>query len=131
MIGGYGGAFGSRHSGQLTRRPRFSDGSTDAYPNKYLRPAGLLQRRVGHVGRKQVAILSLSLLFPVLLLLMLTVTVRQEDSGGTLDLQLGARLAAYSMAALSVLLALGTRKIRVDWLIFAWALVPICITLTS
>ena len=37
----------------------------------------------------------------------------------------------YSLAALSVLLALGTRKLPIDRLIFAWALVPIFIMLSA
>jgi O-antigen ligase len=122
MSGGYGRVFGD---------PRFAVGSDDIYPNKYLRPDWLNRQMGGRAGARKAATLSLSLLFPVVVLLMLTVTIRHEDNDGSFDLQLGVRLAGYLMAALSVLLALGTRKMRIDWLIFAWALVPIGIALTA
>lgn len=122
MSGGYGRVLGD---------PPFAVGSDDIYPNKYLRPAWLNRPMRGRADPRKAATLSLSLLFPVLVLLMLTVTIRHEDNDGTFDLQLGVRLAGYLLAALSVLLALGTRKMRIDWHIFAWALVPIGIALTS
>ena len=81
--------------------------------------------------RRGAATISLSLLFPVLVLLMLSITLRHDEIAGNLDWPLGVRLAAYSLAALSLLSALGTRKMPVDWLIFVWALVPICISLTA
>ena len=66
----------------------------------------------GRVGAKRAATISFSLLFPVLVLLMLTITLRHDEIVGNFDWQLGVRLAAYSLAALSVLLALGPRKCR-------------------
>ena len=122
MSGGYGHAYDAPLSG----------GAADAtYPNRYLQSGWLQRRKEGRVGAKRAATISFSLLFPVLVLLMLSITLRHDENGAGFDWQLGVRLAAYSLAALSVLLALGTRKMRVDWLIFTWALVPIFISLTA
>jgi O-antigen ligase len=77
------------------------------------------------------ATFSLSLLFPVLILLMLSITLRSEDIADGFDWQLGVRVMGYSLAALSVLFALGMRKMPIDRLIFLWALVPISIMSTS
>ena len=122
MSGGYGRAFDARLSG----------GAADAtYPNRYLQSGWQRRPMEGRVGAKRAATISFSLLFPVLVLLMLTITLRHDEIVGSFDWQLGVRLAAYSLAALSVLLALGTRKMPVDWLIIVWALVPIFISLTA
>ena len=103
----------------------------ESYPNKYLW-SGARQRPMGvRAGSHRAATVSWALLLPVLILLMLSITLRHEDSGGTFDWQIGVRIAGYSLAAMSALLALGTRKMRIDWLMFTWALVPICIALTA
>ena len=113
-------------------RPAFQfGGGAETYPNKYLGSRWTREPLGIRVGAYQAPTISWPLLFPILILLTLTITLRHEDTGGAFDWQLGMRLAAYSLAALSVLLALGTRKMRIDWLIFAWALVPICITFTA
>src|SRR5437870_1763621 len=103
----------------------------DTRPNKYL-PSGSERRSLdGSRLARSAPILSWSLLFPVLVLLTLSVTLRHEDSGQNFDWQVGLRLAGYTMAGLSVLLALGMRKLRIDLPIFVWALVPIGIMLTA
>ena len=100
-------------------------GRADTYPNKYLNSGSLLGRMGVRGSANRTATFSLSLLFPVLILLMLSITLRSEDSGDGFDWQLGVRVIGYSLAALSVLFALGTRKMRIERLIFLWALVPI------
>lgn len=111
--------------------PRFAAGATcDTYPYKYLR-WGKQQRLVGRAGAERVATMSLSLIFPVLVLLMISITLRHDDYSGSFDAQLGVRLGGYTLAALSVLFALGRRKFHLDPWILAWALVPIYIALTA
>src|SRR4051812_39535022 len=83
------------------------------------------------VGNKQGAAFSWSLLFPIVILLVLSITLRNDDNAEGFDWQLGMRVVGYSLAAISVLLGLGMRKLPMDRLIFAWALVPIFITLSA
>src|SRR5215210_2859239 len=137
MSGGYGRAYEPGRLGDGRGRPRpLPDSSLrldggDTYPNKYLKSGSPLRQMGVRVHANRAATFTISLMFPILILLMLSITVRSEDSGGSFDWQLGVRVIGYSLAALSALLALGTRKMPIDRLIFAWALVPICIMLTS
>jgi exopolysaccharide production protein ExoQ len=108
----------------------FSSVADDTYPNKYLR-VGRQQRPARNVARGQTATMSLSLLFPILILLMISITLQQDTSVGSFDPQMGLRVAGYSLAALSVLFALGMRRFSLGPWIAAWALVPIFITATA
>lgn len=109
----------------------FALGAPDTYPNKYLR-SGWQQRLAGRrLGAERAATIPLSLLFPILVLLMLSVTLQQDDGRGNFDPQLAVRVAGYSLAALSVLLALVRRRLHAEPWIVAWALVPIFVTLTA
>jgi exopolysaccharide production protein ExoQ len=103
----------------------------DSYPNKYLN-AGQSPRRMAFRDRnKRGAAFSWSLLLPIVILLVLAITLRNDDNAEGFDWQLGMRVVGYSLAAVSVLLGLGMRKLPMDRLIFAWALVPIFITLSA
>ena len=126
MSGGYERAYEPKG---LRNNPLHSNGA-GSYPNKYLKSGSLLGR-IGVPGSANRAAGSTSLLFPVLFLLMLSITLSSEDGGDGFDWQLAMRVIAYSLAALSVLLALGTRKIAIDRVMFAWALVPMCIMITA
>ena len=105
-------------------------GRADTYPNKYLNSGSLVGRMGVRGSANRTATFSLSLMFPVLILLMLSITLRSDDADG-FDWQLGMRVVGYTLAALSVLLALGTRKLRIDRLIFLWVLVPIVVMLSA
>ncbi|HEY6047709.1 MAG TPA: O-antigen ligase family protein [Sphingomicrobium sp.] len=61
---------------------------------------------------------------------MISASFRHDDSG-TFDAQVAVRLAAYSLAAFSVLFALGRRKLHLDKGIIVWTLVPLFIALTA
>jgi len=102
-------------------------GSTEAYPNKYLKP-GLAPRRVGAAPReKRYAAFSTALLFPIFILLALSFTFRGEEYAVGFDWQLAMRVGGYCLAGISVLLAVGMRKFPIDRLVLAWALIPIFI----
>lgn len=117
MSSGYGRAF--------EQRPFGADGA-ESYPNKYLMSRQAPQRINASQGVNRTAAFSTALLFPILILLILSVTLNEDHVEG-FDWQLAMRVVGYSLAGLSALLAVGMRKFPIDRLMFAWALIPIFI----
>lgn len=74
--------------------------------------------------------MPLSMFFPVLVLLMISVAWGQESYVEGFDFELGVRFAGYSLAALTGLYALGRGRMRFNIGMLAWALVPIFICVT-
>ena len=132
MTGEYGRAHPSR-SGNPWRPgssvERLSGSAGDAYSYRYY--GAHPSRPAPRNARDRAATMSVSALFPVLVLLMLSVTLRHDDTAGSFDSQVAVRLIAYSLAALSVLFALGRRKLHLNMGIVAWALVPMFIAVTA
>jgi O-antigen ligase len=62
---------------------------------------------------------------------MIGVTVQQSDADDSFNAQLGIRLTAYLLAALSVFLALGRRKMQLGAPVLAWVLVPTFVIATA
>ena len=98
-----------------------------SYPDKYLNRGGPAGRTGVSSGRTRGAALSWSVLLPIVILLMLSITLHSEDTTEDFDWQLGMRVVGYAVAAGSVLLALGMGKLPFNRMIFAWALVPVFI----
>ena len=99
------------------------------YPHKYL-PTGWPKARQGRRGASR-HVLPLSLLFPVLVVLMISMTLQHDDNRGNVDWQAGFRIVGYGLAALSSLFALGTRRLRYSPALLLWTLVPIGIGLSA
>jgi O-antigen ligase len=70
-------------------------------------------------------------LFPILILLIVSITLPFGGSDEGFDFELGVRFAGYALAALVVLFALGQRRLRLNFAIVAWAMVPIFIAATA
>ena len=72
-----------------------------------------------------------SVIFPVLVLLLISVTFGSRGEGRGIDSQSAIRLAGYGLAAVSVLFALGLRQLTLNWSMLSWLLVPIFIIGTA
>lgn len=107
------------------------DSSAESYPNRYLRPGWRQRRARNRSAPDRAAAVPLSLLFPILVLLLISVTLRPDSSSEGIDVQVGLRLVGYALAALAVLFALGRRKLHVNILIVGSALLPIFIAATA
>ena len=107
------------------------DPTANTYPNRYVWPDG--QQRPPHSlgAGNPAAGIPASLLFAVVVLLMISLTLRQEGNEQGFDVQDAVRLAGYSLAALATLLAIGMGKMRLNLWIGVWTLVPIFIALTA
>lgn len=75
--------------------------------------------------------MTFSLLFPVLVLLLITVTLGQDRTDEGFDFQLGVRFAGYSLAGLAGLYALGRGRMHFNRGILAWAVVALSICATA
>jgi exopolysaccharide production protein ExoQ len=123
------GAWPAGSTGRFTGAPLHVDFAGEMIRNKSLGPrSGPLKsaaaRRGGPVN-------DLGLMFSVVVLLLISVTLRHDDSGDTFDSQVAVRLLGYSLAGLSVLFAIARRKLRLNAGMLAWAMVPIFIAATA
>ena len=75
--------------------------------------------------------IPLSVIFPVLVLLLISMTFGSGGEGRGIDKQSAIRLAGYGLAAVSVLFALGLRQLTLNWSMLSWLLVPIFIIGTA
>ena len=75
--------------------------------------------------------ISASLLLAITILLLISITFRQDESAEDLDLQVAVRAVGYSLAALVALFALFRGKMRISIPIGIWLLVPLVIIGTA
>ncbi len=120
-------------SAPLTGSPaRFGPNASGAsYPAKYLPALGPRQRTGSHASGNRPATIPLSLLFPIFVLLMLTISMPEGGGSQEIDAQLIVRMVAYGLAATAVLFALGKRKLRLNLRMLPWLLIPVFITATA
>lgn len=106
------------------------DGAHHAFAKGNAASATQWLGRAQHRSERRLTI-SPSLLLSVFVVLLISVTFQQEDTRAQFDLQSYVVAAGYSLAGLTVLFALGTRRVGIDRWISLWALVPIFITATA
>jgi exopolysaccharide production protein ExoQ len=82
-------------------------------------------------GARRTPVVSLSLLYSVLLLLLISVTLRQDDIGEVFGWQVAVRFLGYSLAALSVVFALGRRRLKLNGPIGLAVLIPALIAVSA
>lgn len=123
------GAWPAGSTSRFAGAPLHVDFTGEAVGNGFLGPRW---RQVGgHAAGRHRPGIYRSLLFSVVVLLLISITLRRGDSGDTLDSQVAVRLLGYSIAALSVVFAIARRKLRLNAAMLAWALVPIFIAATA
>lgn len=103
----------------------------ETYASEYPRGRWLPRGPGNGASRLRPATFPRSLIFPIIILLMISISVPQSGSGRDLDAQLVVRLAGYGLAALAVLFAIGRRRLHHSLPILAWVLVPIFIAATA
>jgi O-antigen ligase len=100
---------------------------------------GVAQPTIAHVGvqhpspglRRNPATVPVGLWFSIALMVLLSITVTRESDGDGSAAQTGIRVVAYAAAALAVLFALGTRRLRLNFPMLAWTAVAIFISLSA